>query len=109
MSASKIDVDEVFKKIYGVSPYAHQKKTVEALIAGKSVVLRAPCGSGKTEACSASFILGRGTLPDRLIYSLPTRALASEIADRIKVSVDQSRHQYKVSAQHGASSNDPFF
>lgn len=109
MSASEIKVDELFNKIYGVSPYAHQKKTVEALIAGKSVVLRAPCGSGKTEACSASFILGRGTLPDRLIYSLPTRALASEIADRIKVSVDQSRHQYKVSAQHGASSNDPFF
>lgn len=109
MDTSKNSIDEAFSNIFGVSPYTHQKKTVESLITGKSVVLRAPCGSGKTEACAASFILGRGTLPNRLIYSLPTRALASEIANRIKVSVDQSRYQYTVSAQHGASSDDPFF
>lgn len=109
MTVSKTDIEKVFKEIYGVFPYIHQKKTINALVSGKSVVLRAPCGSGKTEACSASFLLGRDILPDRLIYSLPTRALASEITNRIKASVDSSGCQYKVSAQHGASSDDPFF
>jgi len=109
VNVSKTNVEKLFKEVYGFSPYLHQKKTIEALISGKSVVLRAPCGSGKTEACSVSFLLGRDILPDRLIYSLPTRALASELANRIKGSVDRSGRQYKVSAQHGASSDDPFF
>jgi CRISPR-associated endonuclease/helicase Cas3 len=109
MSASKNTINEVFTKIFGDSPYPHQTKTIESLTAGKSVVLRAPCGSGKTEACYASFMLGRGTLPDRLIYSLPTRALASEIADRIQKGTEKIGLKYVVSAQHGANSSDPFF
>jgi CRISPR-associated endonuclease/helicase Cas3 len=104
-----ITVNEVFSKVFNGSPYPHQSETIKSLLAGKSVVLRAPCGSGKTEACYASFVLGRDTLPDRLIYSLPTRALASEIAGRIKNGTNKIGLKCDVSAQHGANSNDPFF
>ncbi len=101
-------IDEVFR-IFNRSPYPHQSETIRSILDGKSVVLRAPCGSGKTEACYISFILGRDKLPDRLIYSLPTRALSDEIAKRIKNDIDKMVLPYSVLPQHGASSKDPFF
>jgi len=103
-------IDEVFTKVLdGGTPYPHQKETAKALFEGKSVVLRAPCGSGKTEACYVSLILGRENLPNRLIYSLPTRALADEIASRIRRGISKTAPSLSVSAQHGACSDDPFF
>jgi len=94
----------------GKQPYCHQLKTAENLIEGKSVVLRAPCGSGKTEACYVSLFLGKGSaLPDRLIYSLPTRALVEDVSDRIRKGVSQVGLPPIVSPQHGANSEDPFF
>jgi CRISPR-associated endonuclease/helicase Cas3 len=104
-------MDEVFKRVLnGNPPYPHQLRTAENLIKGKSVVLRAPCGSGKTEACYVSLLLDRGdNLPDRLIYSLPTRALVDDVSDRIKKGVSQVGLPPIVSPQHGANSEDPFF
>jgi len=39
-----------FKNLTGYEPYPHQIATYEALKNGKSVILRAPTGSGKSEA-----------------------------------------------------------
>jgi len=39
-----------FKTLTGHEPYPHQIKTYEALAKGESVILRAPTGSGKSEA-----------------------------------------------------------
>ena len=98
-------MEEVFAKaLDGKSPYPHQLETAKMLSQGKSVVLRAPCGSGKTEACYVSLSLGKEILPNRLIYSLPTRALVDEIANRIKEGICKIEPSYSVSAQHGASS-----
>lgn len=104
-------IHEVFKRtLNGKTPYPHQLETARNLIKGKSVVLRAPCGSGKTEACYASFLLGKGSsLPSRLIYSLPTRALVEEISDRIDQGVSRTGLLLDVAPQHGANSRDPFF
>jgi CRISPR/Cas system-associated endonuclease/helicase Cas3 len=44
-------LEEIFRVVLdGKAPYSHQLKTVENIARGNSVVLRAPCGSGKTEA-----------------------------------------------------------
>jgi len=104
-------IDEVFMRaLDGNKPYPHQLETAKNLIEGKSVVLRAPCGSGKTEACYVSLLLGKGQpLPDRLIYSLPTRALVEEIAERINKGAGRIGLPCTVSPQHGANSKDPFF
>ncbi|MDW8022230.1 MAG: CRISPR-associated helicase Cas3', partial [Nitrososphaerota archaeon] len=102
---------DVFLKILdGKEPYPHQLKTAENLIDGKSVVLRAPCGSGKTEAAYAPMLLGlKDVFPNRLVYSLPTRALVEDVAERIIRGVTKTESKYMVSPQHGANSKDPFF
>jgi len=104
-------IKEVFEVILGKDkPYPHQLETAENLLNGKSVVLRAPCGSGKTEACYVSLLLGKGQyLPNRLVYSLPTRALVEDVSDRIKKGVSKTGLSPIISPQHGANSEDPFF
>ena len=105
------ELKEVFLKILdGKEPYPHQLKTAENLVNGKSVVLLAPCGSGKTEVAYAPILLDlKETLPHRLIYSLPTRALVEDVAERITRGVAKTEGKYTVSPQHGANSKDPFF
>ncbi|HIC90849.1 MAG TPA: DEAD/DEAH box helicase, partial [Syntrophaceae bacterium] len=47
-------------------------------ILSASVILRAPTGSGKSEAAFMPFLNLRGkTLPNRMIYTLPMRALGN--------------------------------
>jgi CRISPR-associated endonuclease/helicase Cas3 len=85
----------------------------QEVLAGNSVVLRAPCGSGKTEAVILPFLIGRrSSLPSRLIYSLPTRALVDDIVGRVSEQVnklDRSGSSVIVKGQHGARSEDKFF
>lgn len=103
---------EIFLKVLdGKEPYPHQLKAVEKLVNGKSVILRAPCGSGKTEVAYVRMLLEstENNLPTRLIYSLPTRALVEDIAERIKKGIEKTGLSYTISPQHGANSKDPFF
>jgi CRISPR-associated endonuclease/helicase Cas3 len=102
---------EIFLKVLdGKEPYSHQLKTAESLVNGKSVVLRAPCGSGKTEAAYVPMLLGlKEILPNRMVYSLPTRALVEDVTERITRGVAKTEIKCAVSPQHGANSKDPFF
>lgn len=74
-----------FKQILEKEPYPHQVETFTILEKGKSVILRAPTGSGKSEAVFIPFLELRGkSLPKRMLYSLPMRCLANTLADRFK-------------------------
>ncbi len=104
---ANIDFDSLLQ---AKPPYEHQLKAKEFILNGESVIIRAPCGSGKTEACVIPFLMGRGdTLPPRLIYSLPTRALVEDIAQRIRKMISNRVSQLQVSCHHGANAEDPFF
>ncbi len=64
-------------------PYAFQIQSAHYLANGKSIAIRAPTGSGKTESILLPFIEFRNKkLPNRLIYSFPLRALIKDIANR---------------------------
>ncbi|MEM2961356.1 MAG: CRISPR-associated helicase Cas3', partial [Candidatus Bathyarchaeia archaeon] len=103
-------LDEIFSKSLNSEPYRHQKEAAKAILEGNSVVIRAPCGSGKTEACLLPYLVGRKEkLPSRLIYSLPTRALADDIVERMKNVVADIGIDVKTEVQHGANSKDRFF
>ncbi len=103
-------LEEVFIRVCGSNPYKHQLAAAEKILEGKSVVIRAPCGSGKTEACFVPFLLAeKSEFPNRLIYSLPTRALVEDITDRLRRETRRLNASLSVSCQHGANPKDPFF
>ncbi|MGQ9472360.1 MAG: CRISPR-associated helicase Cas3' [Candidatus Aminicenantales bacterium] len=87
-------------------PYPHQTAAFEALKKGESVILRAPTGSGKTEAAFIPFVELRGnSLPKRMIYSLPMRALVNSLSSRLRCyspGID-------VKVQHGKRVESQFF
>lgn len=66
--------------------YPHQRRVRDLLMDGKSVILQAPTGAGKTRAAIEPFLhsvnLAKygdgGFLPHRLIYSVPMRVLAKQ-------------------------------
>jgi CRISPR-associated endonuclease/helicase Cas3 len=101
---------EVFNCLCNGDPYKHQLIAAEKILEGKSVVIRAPCGSGKTEACFIPFLLAdKRSFPSRLVYSLPTRALVEDITERLREKIGKLGTFLSVSCQHGANPEDPFF
>jgi len=100
-----------FKERTGFDPYKHQIETMKLLLQGKSVVLRAPCGTGKTEAVLIPFLLQiqeeGWILPHHLIYSLPMRVLTESLAERTR---DKKKLNYQdVVAHHGMNISDSLF
>ncbi len=80
-----MDIKKKFRSITTKEPYPHQVETVRYLLQEKSVILRAPTGSGKSEAIIVPFLIGRNErLPSQLIYSLPVRTLVDDLSDRFK-------------------------
>ncbi len=95
-----------FKTLTGHDPYPHQIATYEALAKGESIILRAPTGSGKSEAVFVPFDdLRSKSLPNRMIYSLPMRALVNSLHERFK---GYAPH-LDVKAQHGKRTESLLF
>ena len=62
--------------------YAYQERVKELIQSGKSVILQAPTGAGKTRAALSPFIENffdrdDGSTPRKCIYSVPMRVLAN--------------------------------
>lgn len=71
-------LDEQFKSITGFRPAEHQARCLEALASGKSVILRASTGSGKSEAVWIPFLAARG---QKLPMIFPTYSALRTLAD----------------------------
>lgn len=95
---------ESFERATGHVPAAHQLECANHLTQGRSVILRAPTGSGKSEAVWLPFLLNRNaSLPYRMIHVLPRRALANQLADRafeIAAKLD-STNKLLIRTMHG--------
>lgn len=73
----------LFEKITGYKPYDFQIESIESLSEGKSLILTAPTGSGKSEVALVPFILSKNDeLPSQMVYSLPTRTLIENLSHR---------------------------
>src|SRR6266849_4131472 len=108
-----------------LSPRLFQLKVRELLMKGKSVILQAPTGSGKTDAALWPFIQNLeqngNRLPQTCLYATPMRVLSNQFYekyyDRIARLDKQSGtslvkpYEYlgrtPVSIQTGEQSNDP--
>lgn len=96
------------------SPYEHQKEIWNKLLEGRfPLLLKAPTGSGKTEAVIAPFLSqflnDDFPIAPRLIYVLPMRVLANNIADRIENYAHNISPNISVKVHHGDIPSAPFF
>jgi CRISPR-associated endonuclease/helicase Cas3 len=116
-----MNATESYHQLCNFYPTTEQEEAFDVLINGGSsknpLVLRLPCGYGKTESVVIPFLSqafsGKWSLAPRLIYVLPTRALCNQIAERIETYASRvesiSGRKLKVSIEHGISSQDPLF
>lgn len=103
--------EKYYTQLSGQSPAAHQKACWELLSQGKPVIVRAPTGSGKTEAVALPFLhFRKGVLPHRMIYALPLRSLANRLSERIESYAARSQQgSLRVRLQHGESPESVLF
>jgi CRISPR-associated endonuclease/helicase Cas3 len=116
-------IHQKFKTLTGFKPRAFQAEAIAQLLLQKSVLLRAPTGSGKTETAITPFLLaalpkeegGIEGFPKKLIYIVPLRTLATSLRERaVKlVAAWEAAHPPKrplvVTLQTGENPEDPRF
>jgi len=97
---------QTFSELFKKDPYAYQERVYGALARGRNVVLRAPTGSGKTEAAFFPFLAPPDDrFPKRLLYVAPLRVLLYELGERC-AKLAQGR---SVSVQTSDRPEDPTF
>lgn len=98
--------------------YPYQKQVKELIQAGKSVILQAPTGAGKTRAALSPFIENfferpAGSVPRKCIYCVPMRVLASQFVlqhRELAANYEQkSQREIRVRIQTGVQSEDKEF
>jgi CRISPR-associated endonuclease/helicase Cas3 len=110
-----VKANEFYERVFKISsPYKHQLEVWERLANNEyPLLLKAPTGSGKTEAVLApflnQFLEKRFTIAPRLIYTLPMRVLVNSVAERITGYANKVNCNISVEVQHGDVPNSPFF
>ncbi|MBC7362589.1 MAG: CRISPR-associated helicase Cas3' [Candidatus Aminicenantes bacterium] len=111
----QISAFDFYKRYFKIdSPYKHQLDLWEKIRALEfPILLKAPAGSGKTEAVLApflsQFVESKFYIAPRLIYVLPMRVLVNNIAERIQNYAQQISPHISVKIQHGDVPDSPFF
>lgn len=108
------DIELQFKKILGFKPYDFQTNVFKTVTEGNfPILIKAPTGSGKTEAVLApflsQFIYNNFLIAPRMIYVLPMRVLVNSVAERIKRYAQKISPNISVEVQHGDVPISPFF
>lgn len=104
-----------YKDFFNIDkPYKHQERAWEIINTNIfPVLLKAPTGSGKTEAVVAPFLAqftdNELTIAPRMIYILPMRVLVNSIAERIKGYAEKISLAISAEIQHGDLPDSPFF
>jgi len=110
-----LKLKDFYKKFLNISqPYSYQEEVWSKFTQGRfPILIRAPTGSGKTEAVLAPFLAqflnNKFSLAPRLIYVLPMRVLVNSVAERIKRYAQKISPHISVNIQHGDVPNAPFF
>ena len=110
-----IKVERFYKENFNIDPpYKHQIMLWDSFRSMNfPLMLKAPTGSGKTEAVIAPFLAqfvdNKFHTAPRMIYVLPMRVLVNSVAERIKKYTEKISSHISVEIQHGDVPNSPFF
>lgn len=111
-------LETYFQQLTTFQPQPFQQQTIAALLQGQDILLRAPTGSGKTEAAIAPFLLAQAMgvdFPKQLIYVVPLRTLANSLRQRAEQLVTRWQVHFLgarplvVTLQTGENPEDPRF
>jgi CRISPR-associated endonuclease/helicase Cas3 len=98
--------------------YPYQQHVKELIQSGKSVILQAPTGAGKTRAALAPFVeaffeFPPQRFPKQCIYSVPMRVLATQFFSEYRSLAEKyariHREEMAVRIQTGEYAKDPKF
>lgn len=116
---SNDQIDACFHQLTTFQPRQFQRQTIAAILSGQNILLRAPTGAGKTETAIAPFLfakeMGIGDFPNKLIYIVPLRTLATSLRDRVHDYVRRwetiypTQRPLMVTLQTGETPEDPRF
>ena len=87
MDSPLLKLPNTFRAFYGAFPslFPFQLQVIEPILKGRDLILQSGTGSGKTEAvlapCLERVFMSQGM--DRLVYVVPTRALAFDLKRRL--------------------------
>jgi CRISPR-associated endonuclease/helicase Cas3 len=109
--------ENIYDEICEFPPTAEQIEVFNALSNWDAfqnpLIIRLPCGYGKTESVVLPFLnqamTNKWSLSPRMIYVLPTRSLCNQIHDRVLDYIRKTGKALTVGIEHGASSLDPLF
>lgn len=110
-----IKAEQFYKQYFNIdSPYDHQTNLWKHIYdMDFPLLLKAPTGSGKTEAVLApflsQFVNNKFHIAPRMIYVLPMRVLVNSVAERIDKYARKISPHISVKVQHGDIPNSPFF
>src|SRR5262245_26301208 len=99
-------------------PYKYQKDVASLLLSGKSVILQAPTGAGKTTAALLPFLHAwrdavEANFPVKCVYTVPMRVLANQFKDEYERRSGSFGRRFKknldVRIQTGEYSEDKEF
>lgn len=96
----------------GRAPYGYQVRMANRLQADRHILLTAPTGCGKTLATLAPFLHARSTgrpFADRVLYTLPLRALAASLKRDTEKLLKDAGIPATVTIQTGDQSEDELF
>jgi CRISPR-associated endonuclease/helicase Cas3 len=107
-------MDEVrafFKRLVGNKAFGeYQLAPANSLQDGKSIVMRAPTGSGKSEAILCGYLwalLQSEAFPQQTVYALPMRCLVDSLAKRFADYL--GKFNLSVAGHHGGHPATPLF
>lgn len=115
MKNVSMDVKKFYKTYFSIEePFNHQIQMWNSIRRmNLPLLVCAPTGSGKTEGAIAPFLAqfddNSFDIAPRLIYVLPMRVLANNIAERIKNYAHKISPHISVELQHEDMPNAPFF
>ncbi|MCA9943106.1 MAG: CRISPR-associated helicase Cas3' [Ardenticatenaceae bacterium] len=99
-----------------IDPYPYQEQVAKYLLQGKSIILQAPTGAGKTTAALLPYLHARknfhaNQFPRKCIYSVPMKVLANQFEAEYKKIIRRYGWQddLQVRVQTGDRPDDPQF
>ena len=91
--------------------YIYQERVRELMLDGRSIILQAPTGAGKTRAALTPFLdtlwdASSAAFPKKCVYIVPMRVLANQFTEEVREKADKYERLYKRQLKVGRQTGE---